>query len=106
MQVLTHLRRGVLSGDTASLLMWRLCSSSPGAAGGVVRPSLGRMLGSILQQRVPQRRLQVRCVLRPSARERGMLRRCKTAGTSVSVMRALPHTCRARSRPGSSCGGP
>ena len=57
-QVLKGLRRGVLSGDTPALMMWRLCTSSLQQAMHV-RPSLGGMLASILMHKIPHMRQQV-----------------------------------------------
>ncbi|WIA31742.1 hypothetical protein OEZ86_002618 [Tetradesmus obliquus] len=52
------LQRGVLAGDTAGLLMWRLCTPVDEQHRTAVHPSMGRLLASILQRKEPQRRLQ------------------------------------------------
>lgn len=59
LQVVRALRRGVLAGDTAGLLMWRLCTAPGEQHLTAVRPSLGGLLGGILKQREPRMRLQV-----------------------------------------------
>lgn len=60
-RIMQGLRRGVLSGDVPGLMVWRLCTSSQQPLS-AVRPSLGGMLASILLQRVPRMRQQVRAL--------------------------------------------
>jgi hypothetical protein len=60
LQLVRALQRGVLAGDTAGLLMWRLCTPVDEHHRTAVQPSMGRLLASILQRKEPERRLQVR----------------------------------------------
>jgi hypothetical protein len=59
LQLVRALQRGVLAGDTAGLLMWRLCTPVDEHHRTAVQPSMGRLLASILQRKEPERRLQV-----------------------------------------------
>jgi hypothetical protein len=59
LQLVRALQRGVLAGDTARLLMWRLCTPVDERHRTAVHPSMGQLLASILQRKEPQRRLQV-----------------------------------------------
>eukprot|EP00879_Flechtneria_rotunda_P029981 GHRR01032457.1.p1 GENE.GHRR01032457.1~~GHRR01032457.1.p1 ORF type:complete len:489 (+),score=183.67 GHRR01032457.1:191-1468(+) len=56
--VVRAFRRGVLSGDSADLMMWRLCTTNYMHRMSV-RPSLGGLIASIIKKQEPRRRLQV-----------------------------------------------
>jgi hypothetical protein len=84
LQVLKGLRRGVLSGDTPALMMWRLCTNSLQQSM-QVRPSLGGMLASILMHKIQRMRQQVW-----SSKQRVIYTPCPSCnGTWLSALKPM-----------------